>query len=302
VVSHGRDGLPKQRVEFGRNRMRYYWLQRGFAVLAPTRIGYGVSGTDIDPESTTGPCGFMDFAPLASAVTAHIRATVEYAASQPWIDKENLVLAGSSVGGFASIVAGGEGLPGVKALVNFAGGAGGLPQTQPEQPCNPQNVELQLVMSARRGAIPSIWFYAENDRLWGAKLPRAWNRAYTEAGGTAEFHLVPPLQDGHDVLAFGGEYWRPQLDRFLTSVGFALRKLQPPPPAADLSRRCLEAYDLFLDQEMPRAFAISPRGGCAAAVGQPDPIAESLAQCERANRQPCRLYAVNDRVVWSPSW
>ena len=301
VISHGRDGSPRARAEFGRNRMRYYWVQRGFAVLAPTRIGYGASGTSIDPEYAAGSCDAMDFAPLASSVMAHIRATIEYAAAQAWIDKENLVLAGVSVGGFGSVVAAGESLPGVKALVNFAGGAGGWSQLRPEQPCSPRNIELQLVASARRGAIPSIWFYAENDRLWGAQLPRTWHAAYVEAGGTAEFHMLPPLQeDGHDIIAFGGQHWRPQLDRFLTSIGFALRKLQPPPPAVNLSRRCLEAYDFFLDQDMPRAFATSPGGGCATAVGRPDAMAELLALCEKVTRQPCSLYAINERVVWRP--
>src|SRR5262245_34584395 len=108
----------------------------------------------------------------------------------------------------------GERLPGVKALVNYAGGMGGFTRLD-QQPCNPQeNVELQLVNAARRGAIPSIWFYAENDSLWGAKLPRAWHAAYVEAGGTAEFNMLPPLpRDGHYVIGAGSPYWRPRLDR-----------------------------------------------------------------------------------------
>jgi hypothetical protein len=82
------------------------------------------------------------------------------------------------------------------------------------------------VKAARRGAIPSIWFYAENDRFWGAKLPRAWHAAYVEAGGTAEFHMLPPLpEDGHEIIGSGYEHWRPRLDHFLTSMGFAPRKL-----------------------------------------------------------------------------
>jgi dienelactone hydrolase len=317
VVSHGR-GSQKERAEFGRAEygrgwMYYYWTLRGFVVLAPTRIGYGVSGADIDPERAPGSCDAFDFTPLASAVTAHIRATIEYAATQAWIDKDNLLLAGQSAGGFGSIVAAGERLPGVKALVNFAGGVGSSPQSHPEQPCSPQDVELQLVKAARRGAIPSIWLYAENDRSWGAKLPRAWHAAYVEAGGTAEFHMLPPLkEDGHEIIGSGYEHWRPRLDHFLTSMGFAPRKLAgaprptgfaplgQAPPVPALFARCLERYDAFLKWDVPRAFALSPTGDCAYAAGELDVMAKSLKRCEERAKQACKLYAVNDEVVWVP--
>jgi dienelactone hydrolase len=321
VVSHGRDGSLKGRAEFGRAEygasswMYHYWTLRGFAVLAPTRIGYGVSGTDVDPEILRGSCDSLDFAPAASAVSAHIRATIEYAATQAWIDSDNIVLAGESSGGFGSIIAAGQRLPGVKAVVNFAGGAAGQPRTQPEQPCSPQNVELLLIQAARQGAVPSIWFYAENDRFWGAKLPRTWHTAYIGAGGTAEFHMLPPLaEDGHGVVAYGFEHWRPRLDRFLNAMGYALRKLpwgapqragfaplERSPPVANLSGWCVGAYDRFLMlEDLPRAFAISPNGGCTYSWGALDVMMRVLASCQQRYKEACKLYAVNDDVVWVP--
>jgi dienelactone hydrolase len=321
VVSHGRDGSPKARAEFGRAEygasswMYHYWTLRGFAVLAPTRIGYGVSGTDVDPEVLRGSCDSLDFAPAASVVTAHIRATIEYAATQAWIDNDNIVLAGESGGGFGSIIAAGQRLPGVKAVVNFAGGAAGQPHSHPERPCSPQNVELLLLQAARQGAVPSIWFYAENDRFWGARLPRMWHVAYVGAGGTAEFHMLPPLpEDGHGVVVYGFEHWRPRLDRFLSSMGYAPRKLpwgapQPTgfaplersPAVANLSGWCVGAYDRFLTlEDLPRAFAISPNGGCTYSWGALDVMTRVLASCHQRYKEACKLYAVNDEVVWVP--
>src|SRR5262249_52885316 len=150
-----------------------------------------------------------------------------------------------------------------------------------------------------RSAIPSIWFYAENDPLWGAKLPRAWHASYVEAGGTAEFNMLPPLAgDGHDVIRAGYRYWQPRLDGFLTSMGYAPRKLPPgapqptgfapleqSPPVPNLSASCLEFYDAFLKQDVPRAFAVSPKGGCASASSQPDVMARSLARCQESAKQ-----------------
>jgi dienelactone hydrolase len=313
IVSHGRD--PQKRAIFGRSRMMWaFWLRRGFAVLAPTRIGYGVSGADVDPEAAKGACDIKNYGPMASAVTAHIRATLDYAATQPWIDKSNLVLVGASVGGFGSIVAAGGHLPGVKAVVNFAGGTGGWIEKRPEHPCSAGSVELQIVSAARRGALPGIWFYSENDRLWGPQIPRHWHAAYVKAGGTAEFHMLPPLgENGHNVIGLGFEHWRPPLDRFLRSVGFAPRKLPPdappatgfaalddPPTVSRISQRCREIYAEFLKKDVARAFAIAPSGTCAYYASQLDVVAKSLARCKEIAKQDCKLYAVNDDVVWQP--
>ena len=315
IVSHGRSSSKSKRAEFGRNRLlRDYWTLRGFAVLAPTRIGYGVSGVTVNPESPEGYCDAMNFAPMAAAVSAHIRAAIDYAVTQPWVDKDNILLAGGSVGGFGSIVAAGEKLPGVTAIVNFAGGTGGWIEKRAEQPCSPKNVEMQFIAAARRAPLPGIWFYSENDRYWGSRIPRQWHAAYVEAGGRAEFHMLPPFgEDGHDVVALGGEHWRPLLDRFLTSIGYGPRKLPPGAPqptgfaALDdvaavplVSQQCREIYATFLKKDVPRAFAIGRNGSCAYYFGQQDVMAKSLARCLDYDKRPCRLYAINDEVVWQP--
>jgi dienelactone hydrolase len=294
--------------------MSSFWLRRGFAVLAPTRIGYGVSGSEVDPEAAKGACDAKNYAPMASAVAAHIRATIDYAATQPWIDKDNLVLAGASVGGFGSVAAAGGHLHGVKAVVNFAGGTGGWIEKRPGHPCSPNNVALQIVTSAKQATIPSIWFYSENDQYWGPQVPRDWHAAYVKAGGTAEFHMFPPLgDDGHKIISLGFDHWRPPLDRFLLSLGFAPRKPPPDAPPATgfaslddtptishISEKCREVYAEFLKKDVARAFAIGPNGACAYFAGQLNVVAKSLTRCKEIAKQDCRLYAVNDDVVWQP--
>ena len=314
IASHGRDILSRRALQ-GRNRMlAHFWLRRGFAVLAPTRIGYGVSGVKVDPEAANGACDAKNYGPMASAIAAHIRATIDYAATRPWIDKDNLVLAGASVGGFGSIAAAGRRLPGVKAVVNFAGGTGGWIERRPQRPCSPRSVELQIVAAARQGAVPSIWFYSENDRYWGPQVPRDWHAAYVKAGGVADFHMLPPLgEDGHNIIGPGFEQWRPLLDRFLVSAGFAPRKAPPDAPPATgfaalevtpalsrISQRCRQIYADFLKKDVARAFAIGPNGSCAYFAGQLDVVAKSLARCKEIAKQECKLYAVNDDVVWAP--
>jgi dienelactone hydrolase len=312
IVNHGRDGT--KRAELGRSRMLgHFWTRRGFAELAPTRLGYGVSGVALDLEGMTGPCEAKNFAPMVSAIAAHIRATADYAATQPWIDMDNLVLAGGSVGGFGAVATADGRLPGLKAIVNFAGGTGGW-NLRLGRPCGPKNVESHMVAAARKRAIPGIWFYSENDKYWGPKLPRDWHAAYVKAGGIAEFHMLPPYgDDGHDIISVGYLQWRPLLDRFLVSVGFEPRK--PPadaPPATGfasltdvptvplISQRCREIYTDFLKGDVPRAFAIGPKGNCSYFTGQPCVVTKTLARCKEGAKAECKLYAVNDDVVWQP--
>src|SRR5690606_6772191 len=54
-----------------------------------------------------------------------------------------------------------------------------------------------------------------------------------------------------------------------------------------------------LSKSLPRAFAVGPNGAWSWAEDGDDPIQRVLASCERSAGQPCRLYAVDDYVVWT---
>jgi dienelactone hydrolase len=222
IASHGYDGLL--RTEMGRNRLLAPELvRRGFAVLAPTRIGHGVAATPENPERPRGTCETQDYRPAVAAGVAHIEATIAFAAQQPWIDQANLILLGGSAGGLYSLAAAGSRPPGVRAVVNFAGGEGGR-LTHPDQPCNPAGVAALLAAAGKGNPIPTLWLYSENDKRFGPTVPRQWHAAYVKAGGKAEFHLLPPLGDnGHELFKFGRPLWMPLFDGFLAAhVGQAL--------------------------------------------------------------------------------
>lgn len=62
-----------------------------------------------------------------------------------------------------------------------------------------------------------------------------------------------------------------------------------------------EGYRRFLSQHPSRAFAVSDEGAWSWAEGGDDPMALALDNCAKQDAGSCRLYAVNDRVVWNTS-
>jgi hypothetical protein len=94
------------------------------------------------------------------------------------------------------------------------------------------------------------------------------------------------------------------------SSGFAAVSAVDAVPLLDESGR--RAYRQFLAQAKPRAFAIGPNGawgsgevstplysgGSAYLPPSNDPAGSAVAQCNQAGGGKCRLYAVDDQVVW----
>jgi hypothetical protein len=105
--------------------------------------------------------------------------------------------------------------------------------------------------------------------------------------------------------------------RFLDRIGMPTKVVfkvpEPPMPQATnfakvddvaavpfLSENGKRAYAEYLTKMTPRAFAVSPSGAwCWAEEGE-DPDARALATCSAKSDKPCRLYSVDEHVVWNP--
>lgn len=315
IMNHGRDS--NQRANPSRYRysdIARYWLRRGVAVFVPTRLGYGDSGMEQDPEFT-GACDKKDYDSAAAVTNVQTLATVEFAIKQPWVNPSKVILMGQSMGGFATVVAMGAKHPSVIAGINFAGGSGGDPVNRKTNPCGYHRLADTFEKAGRSNAgnTPMLWLYSENDNYWGPGIPRKWHEAYTGAGGKAEFASFGPVStDGHSLLSKGMPLWRPVLDRFINTHGMALpRATGAPPPSgyaaiADASKLPLvkqevkeTGYARFLAMDLPRALAIGPKGEWAFFSGD-NVISRTLERCAQTAKTACKLYAVDDDVVWLP--
>ena len=98
---------------------------------------------------------------------------------------------------------------------------------------------------------------------------------------------------------------RPLKDWF--QAGKETTDVPPVAPLSLLGDAGKTAYHAYQSKPFPRAFVISSGGAGQYAVGTTphdaslpsDPAARALALCNRRGLADCRLYAVDDRVVWT---
>lgn len=312
IVSHGRANAER-RAQQGRQRfepLSRYLVHKGFVVLVPTRAGYGDTYGDFDPEDHGG-CSVMRVEPLATAASDQVLATLQFARTLPYVDASRWVAMGQSVGGLTTVAVAARQPAGLVAAINYSGGSGGDPQHRPGRPCMPAQIEQLWRGQAASAQVPMLWLYWDNDQYWGADVPKRWHQAFTAGGGQAAMHMLPAVgNDGHGGIHVDMDRWVPIVERFLAAVGFTKSGVIARPPAANHGARLDDvakvptaqnyrngAYRRFLDARLPRAFAIGPNGAVGWATGD-WAMGRALGFCQRRAGERCKLYAVDDDVVW----
>jgi dienelactone hydrolase len=226
VLNHGR--APEAVERAGMGRARYgdvsRWLAaRGFAVAVPTRIGYGVSGGE-DVEDS-GDCARKNYPAAYLPAAQQTLAALQLMQARPDTLKDRSVVLGQSFGGATSVAVASLNPPGVVAAINFAGGGGGNPKTQPGRPCAPQRLERMFADYGHTARVPMLWVYTENDQFFGPAYPREWFDAFVKAGGTGEFKQFPPHgDDGHSLFTRFPAAWHPVVGEFLRQRGFDIKE------------------------------------------------------------------------------
>lgn len=308
VINHGKEaGDPRYQSRDRFIFMATAFVKRGYAVLVPMRQGFANS-------SGTYAYHGCNMTANGLAQAADVRATIAHARKLPWIDDSRIIIAGQSYGGLATIALGTEAVPGVRGLINFAGGL-----RDDGEHCD-WRAELVRAFAkyGEANKIPSLWMYGVNDSLFGPDLVARMHTAFTRAGGRARLHEFGIFKrDSHGMLASrdGEKVWWQEAERFLREVDMPTREkymvTRPPAPARSdfarvddidavpyLSENGRAAYKEYLNKMTPRAFAVSATGAwCWAEEGE-EPDARALATCAQKSGQPCQLYSVDDYVVW----
>lgn len=308
IINHGKElGRPSDQPRDRFIHMATAFVKRGYAVIVPMREGFAAStGRYRDHGCDMTNNGYTQ--------AENIRDAVSYARAQPWVDEDRIVVAGQSYGGLATIALGTHALPGVRGLINFAGG---LADT--DQRCD-WRAELVEAFGdyGRKNILPTLWMYGVNDSLFDPDLVERMHNAFVGAGGRARLVQYGAFKrDAHGMVASrdGEKVWLAETERFLKQVGMPTEEVyavtpRPALPATNyasvddvtavpyLSRQGRVAYEAYLSKVEPRAFAISPTGAWSWAEEGEDPETRALASCRQSSNTPCSLYSVDNAVVW----
>lgn len=226
LLNHGRAAEAVDRANFGRARYTdnsRWFAKNGFVVALPTRVGYGVSGGP-DLEDT-GACDRKTYPPAYAAAAQQVRQAHAFMLKRPDVLPDRTVVLGQSFGGATTVALMADAPAGVVAGINFAGGGGGNPKTQPGRPCSPARLEQMFAGYGKTAQLPTLWVYTENDLFMGPKHPREWFDAFQKAGGKGRFMQFPPNgEDGHALFTAAPAVWRPLVVEFLNQQGFALKE------------------------------------------------------------------------------
>jgi dienelactone hydrolase len=228
VLSHGTATTAAANRAIGRYRPLppiREWVRRGYAVVAPVRRGYGASGGQHFGDSY-GSCARPDFRRAGEGAALDLLATVAWAKAEPDLDGKRWLLVGQSAGAFASIYTAAKQPDGLVAVLAFAPGRGGDPQTRPGEPCASDQMAALYASITPRVAVPVLWFYAENDQFIGPRVQKLWFEGFRKAGGRGELVVIPPFPErvGHGVFPStrGIPLWTSAVSRFFATYRLGL--------------------------------------------------------------------------------
>ena len=228
VMNHGVSLNARERgffplVEFRDAAM--WFARRGYLVVAPVGPGYGAMALDI-PEfglfsvfySKVGACENPNFRDAGMAAALLDKWIIDYMTNQKMALPNGAIVIGQSAGGWGAIALSSQNLASVKAIITFAAGRGGRVGGKPNNNCAPDKLVEATAEFGRTARTPMLWFYVENDTFFGPDLSKRMHAAYTGAGASAEYHLMPPFGgDGHFFIDSPDAIpqWSPLVSQFL---------------------------------------------------------------------------------------
>jgi dienelactone hydrolase len=222
LFSHGRAGTDQERGKFGRSSEKKnseYFVSKGFTVILPTRIGYGVSG---GPDADySGACGNKNYLEARKVAIDQSKQVLNHVFDFSYIDRTKGIVVGQSVGGFTTIGLSAENISGLKGAINFAGGDGGDPIKSAEKPCGDYLIKDTFAKYGASNKVPTLWLYSVNDKFWGEQLPKDWFEAFQKAGGKGQFISLPAYkEDGHSIFRGDLNAWKNDFEKFIKEIGF----------------------------------------------------------------------------------
>ncbi|WP_284778453.1 alpha/beta fold hydrolase [Agrobacterium sp. lyk4-40-TYG-31] len=193
-----------------------WFVSRGYAVAVPVRRGYGLSE---GKRVVLGDCDAPDYLIGGNTVAQDILAVVDYFRQQPFIDADQVILVGHSLGGAGSLVAAGRHPEGVLGVVAFAPGAG---RVRPGLICRLDLLEKAFEDFGAGDSIPALWIYTENDGYFSPEIAQRLFKAYGKGAHAFQRLEILPSTDHNDHDLFlrddGASTWGLVVEHFLDQI------------------------------------------------------------------------------------
>ncbi len=164
LITHGKQRLPSEMALMRAALMSPEardLAYRGYLAVAAVRRGFGVSG-GTPGRATNAPyakCSDADLRRYFAVESEDLERALRVVAERPDADPSRIIALGGSVGGGAVLALAARNPPGLKAVVNFAGGVR-LTNAEGGVIC-PQDVPIGALASfGSQTRTPTLWVYS----------------------------------------------------------------------------------------------------------------------------------------------
>jgi dienelactone hydrolase len=205
VFNHGSTGTGRDPKLFAKPQqfpeLAQFFIQRGWAVVMPSRRGRGGSEGEYDEgfainRSRGYSCDPSLSIPGADRALRDIEAAMRAIFTMPFVDRNRVIIGGASRGGILSIAYAGQHPEQVKGVINFVGGWLGYH-------CETvSTVNQEIFKRGARYPADTLWLYGDWDQFYPLFHSRENFAAFQAAGGNGVFHefAPPPGLAGHRIV------------------------------------------------------------------------------------------------------
>ncbi|MDP3258198.1 MAG: alpha/beta hydrolase [Bosea sp. (in: a-proteobacteria)] len=218
IITHGRNSSSLSMGDL--RATRYATLardlaRRGWLAAVVMRRGAGQSDGPL-PSLTS--CPAPDIAGSFGDDADDIEGALRILQARPDVDGQRVILLGESAGGATAMALIRRKPPGLRGIINVAGGLNLEGCTERGQDA------LVAAMTAWQGpdTVPQLWIYARNDELFPPPLVARMRKAALDAGADVRFIDLPELKPrGHIAFLHGQarHLWLREMDASLRAWG-----------------------------------------------------------------------------------
>ena len=269
LITHGKNLTALENESFHADMMLPQardFAARGWLAAVIIRRGYGAS--DGVPGVSRGAaymaCGTGDLARGFAVEADDLAGALQAISARPDADASRVLAVGQSFGGGTVLAFASRQPAGLVGVVNVSGGV--WRQGPNGDVCDFDALVAAMDAFGNRTRVPTLWLYAENDRLFPPQVVTRMHDVYVIAGARAELKIFPPVaNDGHALFAnfVGRTKWLPALDAFLLANRLPnanvarLDDLKRAPRLVSFKREFVENY---LSMPVPKVLAVSASG------------------------------------------